>query len=253
MQPDRKVPEQDLRLLSARRSRFSEPMQTLAPFRACFAVLAAIVTFGVLFPHARTWGFHFLAYYSFESRLLLAGAAALLALLSLWPSWIAAAVARIRQVQLHPLLFDAILALLCGVAFYVFASAVPLLGDGQLWIDELSSPDADIWGRRGPLTMLALDQLHYALRPLIGMDVPGVFRLTSALSGVVAVLAWLCFAREAGTGPLLVCYGDLRGAARRSFSAMWNSTSSWPVCSVRCWRLCSSACDAESSASGCRC
>ena len=177
-------------------------MQTLAPFRACFAVLAAIVTFGVLFPHARTWGFHFLAYYSFESRLLLAGAAALLALLSLWPSWIAAAVARIRQVQLHPLLFDAILALLCGVAFYVFASAVPLLGDGQLWIDELSSPDADIWGRRGPLTMLALDQLHYALRPLIGMDVPGVFRLTSALSGVVAVLAWLRFARAAGVRPL---------------------------------------------------
>jgi cytochrome c-type biogenesis protein CcmH/NrfG len=186
-----------------RRKKFPEAMQILAPFRACFAVLATVVTFGILFPHARTWGFHFLAYYSFESRLVLAGAAALLALLSLWPSWLAAMAARIRQVQPHPLLFDAIFALLCGVAFYVFASAVPLLGDGQLWIDELSNPDPNIWSRRGPLTMFALDQLHHALRPLIGMDLPGVFRLTSALSGVVAVLAWLRFARAAGVGPLL--------------------------------------------------
>ena len=191
-----------MRLFSFGPNKFTESVQTLAPFRACVAVLATVVTFGVLFPQARTWGFHFLAYYPFESRIVLAGAAAFLALLSLWPSWIAAAAARIRQIPLRPLLLDAILALFCGIAFYVFASAVPLLGDGQLWIDELSDPGPNIWVRRGPLTMFALDHLHQALRPLTGLNVSGVFRMTSALSGVLAVFAWLRFARAAGTGPL---------------------------------------------------
>jgi tetratricopeptide (TPR) repeat protein len=170
------------------------------PFRIGFLLLALVVAAGVLFPQARTWGVHFLAYYPTGIRILIAVAAAVLAILSLFPSAAAKFAEKFRATHTRPLLTDVIAALLCGAGFYMFASAVPLLGDGQLWINELANPERVAWVRRGPLTVIALGGVNQFFHGLFGTGEAETFRLTSSLAGVIAVFAWLHYARGIGFG-----------------------------------------------------
>ena len=169
-------------------------------FRIGFAILALVIAAGILFPQARTWGVHFLAYYSTGTQAVFALIAAALVSFSLFPSLAVSIASKLGARRSRPWLIDTLVALLCGAGFYVFSSAVPLLGDGQLWIDKLSGSGQEFWLQRGPLTPIAVIQAHHVLNLLFHWDVPAVFRFISVVSGIAVTLAWLRYARCLGQG-----------------------------------------------------
>jgi hypothetical protein len=172
--------------------------------RIGFGVLFAAVVCGLLVPHARTWGFHFLAYYSVAARIVL---------LILALAIIAVGTARPRNSRPNPLqslenffgplATDFLLAFACGIVFVLCSAATPLMGDGQLWLNEVMSNASDYARNRAPLTLLSVHGLYGILSPL-GFAAQRVFGLTSALAGVASVLAWLRLRRHLGTD-LLSC------------------------------------------------
>jgi hypothetical protein len=162
-----------------------------------FAVLAADVLCAVFVPEARLWGLHFLNYYSLPVRI----AFLVLAVLALGYGWLwkhrAGFEPRLPlRMSLSPIQGDVIAALCCGVVFLFFSSATALLGDGQLWLNEIQAGTSDYLRNRAPFTLFLLHTLYAWLNPLTGISAMRLFGLVSILAGMLAVLGWLTLARH---------------------------------------------------------
>lgn len=178
----------------------SNHFASLSVFRGVIAALALLVAAGTLFPHARLWGVHFMAYLPTAGQIGFILLAVLAFVFSFFSARLESFFKRFRIATGRPLLTDLGLAFVCGLGFYAFAMAVPLLGDGQLWVDELATETPDIWIQRGPLTVVVLDQANRIMNALFGTSIQDMFRVISSLCGVIAVFSWLRWARASGAG-----------------------------------------------------
>ncbi|HEY3294090.1 MAG TPA: hypothetical protein VGL38_01490 [bacterium] len=164
---------------------------------AGFALLCACVILGLVAPQPWLWGTHFLAYYPWPVQVTLPFVAVALLLTGF---------SRVRwrgllpdlppALAFSPLQWDVLTALGCGVVFLLFSSATALLGDGQLWLNEIQAGTSDYLRNRAPLTLFLLHTLYGLLNPLTGISAERLFALTSVIAGTAAVLGWLVLARH---------------------------------------------------------
>lgn len=160
-------------------------------------LLFAAVMVGTLFPQSRSWGFHFLAYYSAPVRwILIAGAAVLLSVGLRW-------YVRTQPPRLQPLTMDILLAVISGIIFFIFRTAVPVLGDGQLWINELNAGGMNIWTRRGPFTLGMFHFLYDGLYSGLPHGAQALFRDATAVLGAIMIFSWLRLARRLAVSPMI--------------------------------------------------
>ena len=161
-----------------------------------FALLVVGVVWSLAVPQQRLWGLHFLAYYPWPVVMVLLGLAGLVLLTGFsrvrWRGLLPELPAVMR---FSPLQWDAIVALICGILFLFFSAATALLGDGQLWLNEIQAGTSDYLRNRAPLTLFLLHTLYSWLNPPTGIGAQRLFALTSVLAGAAAVMAWLKLAR----------------------------------------------------------
>ena len=157
-------------------------------------LLAAVV--GLIAPHGRTWGIHFLAYYP-------PWAATLFGLAAITCAIVAIRFARDSQPEADGSVVSApstavILLVACGavVVFYLLCAATALLGDGQLWVQSVDLGAHEPWERRGPLTLIAYAAAFHLLKPVLGIGPAQVIAAGSSLAGGAVVAAWLWLAKH---------------------------------------------------------
>lgn len=164
-------------------------------FAGSCALLAGVV-WALVAPQQRLWGLHFLSYYPVIMRVVLFGLAALMLVMGFSRvRWRGLLPELPKATLLSPQQGDIILALACGVLFVLFSSATALLGDGQLWLNDIQAGTSDYLRDRAPLTLFLLHTLYGWLNPLTGIGAVRLFALTSAVAGTLAVLGWLKLAR----------------------------------------------------------
>lgn len=163
--------------------------------RAGASLLFGAVAAGTLFPAARTWGVHFLAYYGWPMIAAVMGAAAAVLL---WPRLMAAGTAGRIASQMRRIP-DWMLVVGGGLLFTALRAATPLLGDGQVWINEIASGTSDYLRNRAPLTLFSLHQLYALLHPLTGIAAERLIAISSIVGGMFVLAAWLRLSRMLGT------------------------------------------------------
>jgi hypothetical protein len=171
-------------------------------FNICFSILLTAVVCSIFIPQAELWSLNFLLYFPVPLRVLLLVCAIIVIAAGFAPSrwWCREPILRVSQVR-HPLLRDVIIAALCGLIFFSFASKTALLGDGQVWITGIQLQAADYLRCRAPLTIFLLRVLYAWLNPAVGMSAEHLIVLTSIIAGTVAVFGWLRLAQFLGIGP----------------------------------------------------
>ncbi len=162
------------------------------------AALFGAVLAGTLAPQSRLWAFHFLGYLSIPGRVAFSVAAALAGIGCWWRSRQAAPQNRGLPARWG---WHATLALvLSALGFVLFTSAVAILGDGQLWVNNVEMGAYNFTATRAPLTMLLHHELYRLLHPLTGISGERTFSLVAVLCGLVTLSAWLYLARALKTG-----------------------------------------------------
>lgn len=156
-------------------------------------LLLASVIAGTLAPQSRLWAVHFLAYYSSGGQGLFALAALFGAAVVYWFSRKQTAPAK----SLAPSWgWQAALALaFSALAFVLLSAAVAILGDGQLWVNNVEAGAYTFSATRAPLTLLLHHGLYQWLHPLSGISGQHTFALVAVASGLATLGAWLCLAR----------------------------------------------------------
>ncbi|MBU0508589.1 tetratricopeptide repeat protein [bacterium] len=187
-------------------------------FATACALLGVGILLGQFFPQARTWGFHFLSYYSWaaKSGFIAAGLLAAAGIITRRKS--SAFLDPASPPASSSVLNDVLIAALFGVIFYLFRAAAPVLGDGQLWINELGEGSVPFWHRRGPLTLALYDLLYTWWKSGGGIGPELVFAVSAALAGAVTVFAWLRVGRSLQVGiPVVLLIGFQWGGIAQFF------------------------------------
>lgn len=159
-------------------------------------LLSGAVLGGTLFPAARTWGVHFLAYYGWTMQ----AAAAIAAVAAVALLWTPRGSHSSHQNAKPPIrnIPDWLLVLGCGLLFTTLRAATPLLGDGQVWINEIASGTSDYLHNRAPLTLFLLHWIFEGLHPLTGLTAERLIAASSVIAGMITVAAWLRLSRTLG-------------------------------------------------------
>ncbi|MDD5087689.1 MAG: hypothetical protein PHI18_02670, partial [bacterium] len=185
-------------------------------FLIASALLLASLLIGLIADNTRTWGFHFLRYFSIPLRVAFTLAGLLAATLAWRAHRVFSSDLRpSHQSAPNPLIADLAAAVLCAVIFVLFRAATPVLGDGQLWINELGEGSVPFWDRRGPLTLALYDALFQAWNAGGNLNPQRVFQAGAAVAGGITVFAWLRAARALG----------IPAAAALLLAALWGGVA----------------------------
>lgn len=159
------------------------------------ALLATVVTAGLMlwasfYPAERVWGLAVWAYFDVWLRLLAVGLLLLLAGIIFWRLRAATSPDSVRDTS-GPL-FILLVAVTCGVCFYVFRTRAHFLGDGYLLLNSLASENPLLrWRNYGEMV------IHLWIRDLLPLEreaaALAAFRLVSIGAGVLhaGLIAWL--------------------------------------------------------------
>jgi hypothetical protein len=147
-------------------------------------LLLAGLLAGWIAPHERTWGMHFLAYLPPVAQVVLV-ILALAAVVWLW-----------RRGRTLPGVAETAwarwtIALAGGVVFLLLAAKTSLLGDGELWLNDLQAGTDPNPAARAPLLLRSYNLVYPALHQSIHLDARLFFILVSVIAGVITLLAWL--------------------------------------------------------------
>jgi len=182
---------------AAKKTSFSDESNAhLWAFLVAYALLSAGLLIGMFIDDSRSWGFHFLRYFSSFSRVAFV-AIGVAAAAIVWRSEknLHSSFPKIRLFTGTPLAADLAAAILSVILFSLLRAATPVLGDGQLWINEIADGSVPVWNRRGPLTLALYDFLYRSWNASGNLDPQSVFRACASLAGGIAVFSWLRSAR----------------------------------------------------------
>lgn len=208
-------------------------------FLIAYALLLAGLFIGTFVDDSRTWGFHFLRYFSWPLRIALV-ALGLLAAAILWRSEknLYSSFPKIRLFSGTPLAADLVAAIVSVLLFSLLRAATPVLGDGQLWINEIANGHVPFWNRRGPLTLALYDILYRSWNSSGALAPQSVFRIGASLSGGIAVFSWLRTARILKIPALsALLFAALWGGAAQFFGYVELYASMIAIVSVMFWRI----------------
>jgi tetratricopeptide (TPR) repeat protein len=166
----------------------------LATIRLLCAGLILLRFFSSFSPHLRLWGLNHLAYFNFPFRIFITVAGLLLCIpiMSRLALNGIEKVARLKISLSQNKLYLAISALSI-IPFWIFRSRTPLLGDGTLWITELTRGINSMKIRKEPLTLIIHFYTHNFLDRLLNWDVQMTYALVSFLSGALFIFILLKF------------------------------------------------------------
>ena len=177
----------------------------------------------------RLWGVHFLAYLPTVAQVILT-VAAVAVIAVIWktggflphPQPFPAPQGREPK---NPPLPAWLLGLVAGIMFLVFRAATPLLGDGQLWLNELEAGAETNPEARAPLLLGFLKLIYPLLQDAVGMNAHRLLRLLSVFSGIATLLAWLRLGRILNVPVTLVL---LTGAAWGGIALFFGYVEMYP-------------------------
>jgi tetratricopeptide (TPR) repeat protein len=176
---------------SIRQKLDSKILATISLLCAGLILLRFVSSF---FPHLRLWGLNCLAYFDLPFRISITVAGLLLCIpfVGRFASDGFGKLTRVKIPLSQNKLYLAISALSL-LPFWVFRSRTPLLGDGTLWITELTRGINSMKIRKEPLTLIIHFYSHQILNRFLDWDVQMTYAFVSSLSGALFVFILLKF------------------------------------------------------------